>query len=90
MEFSSSDEDAKVEIKQSALDALQAENRRTNNILIHLENRLAAIEESTTKMDSHVDFVESIYNKIKWPFWKLMSMVISSPEIEQEMLTIES
>lgn len=40
-----------------------------------IENRLLQIETSTSRMDSHVTFITGIYDTVKTPFHKLMSLI---------------
>lgn len=37
-----------------------------------IENRLMILENSSTKMDNHIDFVENVYDKVKTPFHYVM------------------
>lgn len=46
-----------------------------------LEERLETIHKDTQKMDNHIDFIESIYSKIKSPFHMLMNTIASSQRI---------
>jgi hypothetical protein len=53
-----------------------------NNILKRLdnmENKLKDIEKDSNKMSSHIDFVECVYDKIKYPFHYLMNVVSKYP-----------
>lgn len=51
------------------------------------------IKESNTRFNNHIDFVESIFNAIRIPFFRLMSMVSNEPplliEIEDNLLEID-
>lgn len=40
-----------------------------------LESRLDAISSSATRMDDHISFVESVYERVKSPFHFLMNSV---------------
>lgn len=36
--------------------------------LIELKNEIRQIKKNTQKMDDHIDFVDSVYEKVKAPF----------------------
>jgi hypothetical protein len=40
-----------------------------------MEERLEAVQGSSENMDQHINFIEGLYNTIKWPFFKLLSAV---------------
>jgi hypothetical protein len=51
-------------------------------MLRNIQTRLSVIEEridevkvSSGNMDDHINFIENLYNTIKWPFFKLLSVV---------------
>lgn len=46
-----------------------------------LEERLDCVQKDTQKMDNHIDFIESIYLKIKSPFHILMNTISKSQTI---------
>jgi len=59
-------------------------DQKLNLILSKLEDldkRIAAIETNTLKMDSHIDFVESVYDNIKSPFHRIMNMIQGTPRV---------
>jgi archaellum component FlaC len=50
--------------------------------LAAIENKLDAlaglmkeVEKSAGKMDNHIDFVEEVYERVKSPFFKAMSLI---------------
>ena len=51
------------------------------------------IKESNTRFNNHIDFVESIFNAIRVPFFRLMSLVSNEPppliEIDDNLLESE-
>lgn len=50
-----------------------------------LRIEIKELKESTSKMDSHIDFVENVFNIIRVPFFTLMNTVNSFiPSIEPE------
>lgn len=47
---------------------------RIESRLSSIEDRLTLIEKATCKMDSHINFVDSVYEKVQSPFHSLMDM----------------
>lgn len=52
--------------------------QRLNEIdsrLNKVEDQMSKLDISVKKMDGHVDFVEAVYDSVKYPFHSLMGMV---------------
>lgn len=52
-------------------------NEKLNIIIQRLDNvqgQIAEIHESNDKMNNHIDFVNSVFNIVRIPFFTLMSM----------------
>jgi len=49
-------------------------------LLKTIDERLTKIERSVEKMDSHVDFVEEVYENVKSPFHKVLN-IFSTPTL---------
>ena len=46
--------------------------------LTRIEELLENIYNSTTKMDTHINFIEHVYNKIQTPFFNILGMFSST------------
>lgn len=46
----------------------------SDEALLRLEQRLAAIEQHCALMARHIGFVETIYSAVQYPFQRLMSL----------------
>jgi hypothetical protein len=56
-----------------------------------IENRLTNLENSGDKMSTHIDFIESIYEKVKFPFHYMMEKVGSVAKIHnKKTFTLEN
>jgi len=54
--------------------------------LDQIDRRLAKVEDSVEKMNNHVDFVDGIYESVKYPFHSLMGMVsLAGPPTPKEI-----
>ena len=65
-------------------DIIMDDGQKLDLILLRLDQidrRLTHVEESVKKMDDHVDFVDGIYESVKYPFHSLMEIVsFSNPK----------
>ena len=46
-----------------------------------MENEIKLIKESTNNMDNHINFVENIYEKVKYPFHQMIAWVSEEPNV---------
>ena len=53
-----------------------------------IETRLSNLEHSTTKMASHIDFVENVYDCVKHPLNVITNYI--SPSNEKSLLSIKN
>jgi septation ring formation regulator EzrA len=56
-------------------DEIRAQLASIENKLDALAVALKNVENSAGKMDGHIDFVEDVYDKVKAPFFKAMSLI---------------
>lgn len=70
----------KLNIMISQLELMKSE--------IHeMKKEIYEIRKSNTKMDKHIDFVDSIYNKVKYPFHYILDTVNKRiPNLENNRL----
>ena len=64
------------------LDAINARLDRIEKTLIKLEELLNPIIESSHNMNNHIDFIENIYDRIKYPFHFIMNQISNNPLVE--------
>lgn len=51
-----------------------------------LRREITELKQTTSRMDGHIDFVESIYEIVKAPFFALLNMVKLLPNQESREL----
>ena len=51
-----------------------------------LDRRLSDVERNVARMDSHIDFVEGVYDVVKYPFHSVMGMISGTRGEEQKLL----
>lgn len=62
------------ELKELLLEQ-SSQLREVTKQLAVMRDRMTTIERSTTNMDNHISFVERVYEHVKWPFHRLMTLV---------------
>lgn len=70
-------------------------NEEIMNILLRIENRLDKIEhiiqenkEAANKMSNHIDFIDNVYDNVKKPFCKILSIYNGSQvNIDKNLIT---
>lgn len=54
---------------------LQERLQRIEDVLMVIHRDMQDIKSRLHKMEGHVDFVEDVYDRVKKPFYKVMSLV---------------
>jgi len=79
----------KLESIDQKLDKMDKNGQRLQVI----EDRLQFVQDSGTRMNNHISFVESVYDTVKYPFFYIMNKIqpINTKNIEMKhVATLES
>ena len=63
--------------------------RRIDERIESLENKISVIHDKCDKMEKHINFVDSVYDRVKTPFHYIMNrvaFVISSTSLHQQSI----
>lgn len=59
-----------------------SEIKKIRSELIYMRSEIDDIKKDTTKMNNHINFIDSVYTRIKTPFHYIMDTVSSSKRLE--------
>jgi len=59
-----------------------SEIKKIRSELIYMRSEIDDIKKDTTKMNNHINFIDSVYARIKTPFHYIMDTVSSSKRLE--------